>query len=150
LRATPGSSISHRLRDAPAVLARDQPRRAEDVLGLLAEHAGARDHRLDLDRVGAGERSGVGPAPEQLGRDGVHHLVGRLRRQDGRDQELKRRLKVELAVGVGVELVQPGDDRLDPPGIGATRPPRALRRAPFGGAARGRTLRALSGSRHER
>ena len=50
--------------------------------------------------VAAASARGVGVAGEQRRRDLVHPLVGALRGQDGRDQQLERVAVVELGVGV--------------------------------------------------
>ena len=94
-----GTEVDHRVRLGP-------------------EEAGRPKHGLHLVAVGAGERLGGGPAREQRGRDRVDHDVGRLGRQHRGDEQLQRRLEVELAVGVRVALEQRAVDAAGPAGEG--------------------------------
>src|SRR6476469_1742400 len=55
--------------------------------------------------VDCGVGSGVGVPREDVRGHHVHPLVGRLGREDRRDQQLEGVREVELAVGVGVPLV---------------------------------------------
>ena len=69
--------------------------------------------------------AGVGIPGEQRGRHHVHALVGALRRQDRRDEQLVRVRVVQRAVRVGIELREQLDDgaraRLRTPGSGHGR-----------------------------
>src|SRR5262245_3067968 len=69
--------------------------------------------RLELIARGPGHRVRVGITLEQCRRDHVHAGVGRLRRENGRDEELERRGVVKLRVSVRVlclELVEDAPD----------------------------------------
>ena len=101
-------------------------RRAEDALGLVAIEAGRHDDRLD--RRAASPRPACAGVPYLANSIGVTRLTRtsvRLRREDGRDQQLERRREVELAVGVGIERLEPVDD-------GGMRAPRPCRACPRG------------------
>ena len=69
-------------------------------LRLRAEETGGVNLRLELRRRRLRERARVGIALEQRRRDQVHALIGRLRREDRRDQQLEGVAVVELGVGV--------------------------------------------------
>src|SRR5689334_10356661 len=81
----------------------ERARHPDDALGLVAEEPGALDDLLDVLLLRARERFDRWIAREQDGRDHVDTLVGALRAQDRRDEQLKRRLEIELAVRVRVE-----------------------------------------------
>src|SRR5690606_38223350 len=60
--------------------------------------------------AGGGEVRRLGVVPEEPGRDHVHALIGTLRRQNRRDEQLVRIPEVEGALRVRVLGVQPPDD----------------------------------------
>ena len=62
----------------------------------------------------AASASGVGYRSEERRRDHVHAPIGALRAQDGRDEELERRLEVEGAVRIRIVL---GESSVDDRGI---------------------------------
>jgi len=73
-----------------AVLLDESACKADDGLCLTAEEAERGDERLDRCRLDARERPSVGESGEEGRRGFVHADVGRLRRQDDRDDELER------------------------------------------------------------
>ena len=92
----------------------DGARHSEQMLRLHPEEPARLDHRLELGGLGGRERRGVGILREQRRRDRIDHLVGRLRRQDGRDQQLIRTVVVELDMCVGPRFCERrGDPRRD-------------------------------------
>src|SRR6266508_2507125 len=90
----------HQLVHGPGYLAvvvlEQVPGGALDRLGLVAEEAGRAEEKLQLLAVGAGQVGDRRVAAEQLHGHLVDDHIGRLRRQDGRHQQLPRR-----AVGEG-------------------------------------------------
>jgi hypothetical protein len=97
-----------------AAVALDQgARHADQAPGLGAVEPRPEDQRLELGRLGDRQGRGVGVAGEQRRGQGVDHLVGRLRRQDRRAQELEGVGVIELAGGIGPGLGQAGGDRGD-------------------------------------
>src|SRR5262252_9507680 len=64
------------------------------------------DLRFEFGAGRAGKRTRVLVALEQCGRDGVDEDIGGLRRQNGRNQQLKRSLVIELGVGVRMLRLQ--------------------------------------------
>ena len=93
LRPTPGSSTSASIVSgiSPPCVSHELGRHAEERARLRAEEAGRLDLRLELVGRGARERRGVGIAREERRRDLVDALIGALRGQNRRDQELVRR-----------------------------------------------------------
>jgi hypothetical protein len=95
-----------------AAVALDQrPGHADQAPRLGAVEARLEDQRLERLGRRLGQRVGVGVPGEQRRRQRVDHLVGRLRGQDGRAQELEGVLVVELAGGVGPGRGQRRDQR---------------------------------------
>src|SRR5262249_26388730 len=92
--------------------ARDnRPATGADVARLGTEETGRLDVPLQLTQAGRGEVMYRREALEEGRRDEVDTLVGTLRRQDGGDQELQRRLVLQRARRVRIEL------REDPRGL---------------------------------
>ena len=91
---------------SPPKRASSAGRRALEALGLLAEEAGAADDLLQRRQRRLRHRLRRRVAPEQLGRHHVDPLVRALGGQDRRAHQLERRLAVELAVDVGVQLLE--------------------------------------------
>ena len=87
----------------------DRLRHAEQAAGLGAEEAGGADELLDPRRVGAGEIGRRRILGEQRRGHHVHALVGRLRRENRRDEQLVRIRMIERAAHVGIELRQAFD-----------------------------------------
>ncbi len=102
LRPTPGSSTSASivLGTLAAVVLRQRRRHADEGTGLRAEEAGGLDLRLELGGRRPRERAGVGISLEQRRRDLVDALVGALRRENRRDEQLVRRREIQLGVGI--------------------------------------------------
>ena len=85
---------------------------------LGAEEAGGLDLRLELGGRGPGERTRVRIALEERRRHLVHALVGALRRQDRRDEQLVGVREMQLGVGAGMlfgELLENVTRRRDVP-----------------------------------
>src|SRR5947208_1733583 len=121
-------------------------RHPDDGFGLVAEEPRAVDLLLQDLRVGAGVVLRRAILREQRRGDQVDPRVGGLRRQDGGDQQLERALVVQRAGGVGIGLLETGDDLAD------ARPPLGLRlvaRAParWGFCLRGHQPAATSRAR---
>ena len=76
-----------------------------------AEEPGRVNLRLELAGVAFASAGGVGIALEQRRRDHVHALVGRLRRQDRRHQQLERVPVVQLGVRVRMLRLELVEDR---------------------------------------
>ena len=81
-----------------------------DGLGLLVEVARRADVLRQFLHIRGRERFRVGIFLEQRPRHLVDALVGALRRQDGRHQQLHRRFPLQLVACVGVMLVQSLED----------------------------------------
>ena len=75
---------------------------ADQGLRFLAEEAGGFDLLLERWRTSFRQGGRIQVALEQGGCDEVDPRIGRLRRQDGGDQQLERRPVVQLSVGVRV------------------------------------------------
>ena len=92
LRPTPGSAVScvHVGRHPSAVGLDQRLRHADQRLRLGAEEPGRVNLRLELRGGRLGQRPRVRIAGEQRGRHQVHALVGRLRRENRRHQQLER------------------------------------------------------------
>ena len=58
--------------------------------------------RFELFGSGIRKRRGRGVAPEKRRRDAIDACIGRLGRQNGRDQELVRIFVLQLSIGVRV------------------------------------------------
>ncbi len=69
----------------------------DEALGLLAKESRRVDQHLHLGWIRIGEFVRTWKPFEQLGGDRVHHLVGALGREDGRGQELERRVVAQGA-----------------------------------------------------
>src|SRR3954468_21380854 len=92
----------------------DGVRRAPDAFGLAPKKSGRANHFLQ--RGGGGFRV-IGCSAvlrEQGRRYGVHSFIGALGGQYGRDQQLERIPKIELAVRVRINLRQRLYQRRDP------------------------------------
>ena len=74
---------------------------------------------LDVGRIRVGEVGGRRVLREQRRRHHVDALVGGLRRQDRRDEQLERVAVVQCAAHIGIEVAQPAHDL-----VGAVRAPR--------------------------
>src|SRR5690348_11769932 len=83
---------------------------AEQRAGLGAEEARRADLALELLRPGLRQRVGSWIRLEQTGRDHVDALVGALRRENGGDQQLERRVEVERDLGVGISALEGVED----------------------------------------
>jgi hypothetical protein len=103
--------LRHRLRDVPMMPFADRCRHAGERFGLGAEEAGRLNLRLELGGGRPVQRRRVWIALEQRRRDLVHALVGALRGENRRDQELVRRGEVKLGIRAGMlalELLHDG------------------------------------------
>ena len=87
--------LIHIARHFAAVLFDDALACRLDVLGLVAEEAGALNHFFQLLDRRIGHFASRRPAAEQFRRDHVHARVGALGRKDRRDQQLERRFVFE-------------------------------------------------------
>jgi hypothetical protein len=85
---------------------------ADEGLGLLAEEPGGDDEPFDVPGRGGRERPRVGIPIEERRRDLVDARVGRLRGEDGGDQQLEGVPIVKLGVGAGVFRLEEVDDPL--------------------------------------
>ena len=134
LRPMPGSvtSVSRSRGSSPPKSFADRRRDAAKRLGLLAKEPGRMDQRLELSGIGGGERARRRIAREERRRDHVDPLVGTLRRQDGRDEQLPGVLVTQRTPGVGIRV---GEGPVD---LAGPRPARFrdLRRRGTGRAAR--------------
>ena len=108
-----GGQLIHRPRDLAAVIFHQRRGHAAQALGLVAEEAGRLDVLLHRLPRGGGIVCGGLVLAEQVFRDLVHALVGALRRQDRRHQQLQRRAVVQAALGVGICPLQDRQDRRD-------------------------------------
>ena len=142
----------HRVRHFAAVLFGDRRRHADQRFRFRAEETGRLDDGFELGGGGAGKRPGGGVAGEQGRRDLVHALVGALRGEDGRREQLERIAVIELGIRVRMLRFQPCHDAarsrriLDSATAGRRRFLRFLR----GGAARRRGLSCWRRSRRSR
>lgn len=71
-------------------------------LGLVAVKTCRMDEPLELGQLGSRQRRRIGEASKQFGRHAIDPLISALRREDRGNQQLQRRLKVQLAVGIGI------------------------------------------------
>ena len=112
LRPTPGErhEIVELRRDLAAEVLLQRRCHPDEVLRLRAEEAGRLDQLLDLVGIGVGEVGRRRVLREQRGRDHVDALVGALRGEDRRDEQLVRVRVVQRAVRVGVQLLQAAHD----------------------------------------
>ncbi len=92
----------HRARHLAAMGLDDLGRHTQERTRLGAEEPGRLNLRLELVGRRPGERAGVRVAAEERRRDLIDALVGALRRQDRRDQELVGVREMQLGVGVRV------------------------------------------------
>src|SRR5213594_1001352 len=74
----------------------------DQTLRLVAEEARAPDHLLELLWIGIGERLCSWKSSEDERRHHVDALVGALRAEDCRNQQLEGRFVIELSVRVGI------------------------------------------------
>ena len=95
-----GSQSGHGGGHLAVVLGHERLRKALDGLRLHAEEAGGLELRFELRRARGSQRACIGIAREERGRDLVHALVRRLRRQHRCHEELERRPEIELGEGV--------------------------------------------------
>src|SRR4051812_12002190 len=93
-----------------AVMLGDRGRHADETLRFVAKESGALDHLLEL--LGLRRRKSFGRCitTKERGGDHVHALVGALRAEDRRDEELERCLEVERAVRVRIASSQARED----------------------------------------
>jgi hypothetical protein len=89
------------------------PGHSDERLGLLAEKTSRQNQLFELGGRCRRQRPSVRVAGKESWRDYVYALVRRLRRQDGRDEQLERVAIVQLGVGVGVLLCQRPNDATD-------------------------------------
>src|SRR5581483_3762574 len=94
--------LVHVGRHLAAMLGDESLRHAEQRLRLRAKKPGGVDQRFELRRRRLRERLRVRIFLEQHRRDQVDARVGRLRRQDRRDEQLERVPVMQLGVGVGM------------------------------------------------
>src|SRR6185437_7044915 len=80
---------------------------AEDDVGLVPKEACRLDDLFDIFLLRGAERGGRSIALEQRRRHQVDALVGALRAEDRRDEELEGRLEVERAVGAWIVRGEP-------------------------------------------
>ena len=114
LRPTPGSAsrLSRSRGHLAAVLLEQDAAGGDDVARLAlvqADRAHVLRQALDAEVEDRARRVGH---REQLARGEVHALVGRLRREDHRHQQLERRAVLELGRRVRIERAQPLEQRL--------------------------------------
>ena len=74
------------------------------MLGLGTVEAERVDDVFDVLRIRCGQGCGIGETREQLGRDGVHPLVGRLGAEHGGYQQLQGRSEIQGAFRVRERL----------------------------------------------
>ena len=86
--------------------ARRRRRHAHERPRLRAEEACRLNLRLELLGRRPRERAGVRVSLEERGRDLVDALVGALRGEDRRDEQLVRRREVQLGIGIRVLLCE--------------------------------------------
>src|SRR6185437_142501 len=94
-------------RHAAAVPFGDRRRHTDEALGLVAEEARRLDDLFHVALFGGGERGGSGIPLEQHGRHHVDALVGALRAEDRRDEELEGGREVERPRGGGIGRREP-------------------------------------------
>ena len=99
------------LRDLAPVIRHQRLRAAGDALRLRAEEPRRPNDLLDLGQLRRREVFRGGITGEERGRHRVHPLVRALGGEDGGDQEFERVAVVEFAIGVGIDLRQPVEDR---------------------------------------
>jgi hypothetical protein len=85
----------------------------DQVSRLGAKKPGGMDNSFKLHEVSCGQRHRVWVTAKQLRRHHVDALVGRLRAENGRNQQLVRRLERELAHRVAPRFVQGAEDGCD-------------------------------------
>jgi threonine aldolase len=112
LRSHPGKccQLGPRRGDLSPVPLHQRRRHALEGTRFGAEEAAASDEPFQLGGVRRGQRAGVGVAPEHLGGDHVHPLVGALGREDDGDHELQGRGVVQLDPGFGHRFAEPVQD----------------------------------------
>ncbi len=97
-------------RDLAAEIGENFAGGADHRFGFVVEEAGGADVPGELGLVRRGEIADGGVFAEQRRRHHVDALVGALRRENGGDQQLPRAVVVERAGGVGISLVENGED----------------------------------------
>jgi len=97
-------------RHLAAVLGDERLGHTDQGFGLLSKEAGGLDLLFERRLARGGERRRVRILCEQRRRHHVHPRIGRLRRQDRRDEQLERVAVVELRVRIGMLLGQCFDD----------------------------------------
>ena len=91
---------------------------------LRAPEPDGADDLAHLGDVGCGQRFGVRPAPEELGRHLVHGSIGGLRREEHRDHELIGIAEPESALYLRIQLAHTPAHLDGPLPLGAFRLPR--------------------------
>src|SRR5205085_5911237 len=104
------SQLFHGARNLSIVVGDYRLRHADQALRLVAEESRWTDYRLDICWLRFSEFVRRWPAAEEFRRDLVDPHVGALGGHDRRGGELVRVAEVELAVCVGIQLLQPRDD----------------------------------------
>jgi hypothetical protein len=92
----------HVSRDLTAMFSDQGARHSQQRLRLLAEETCRNDLLLECGLPGARERLGVGISRKECGSDHVHARIGRLRRENCRDEQLERVAIVKFGIGVRV------------------------------------------------
>src|SRR6266508_2912308 len=85
-------------------------RHSKQALRLVAKKTGAPDHLLESLDLGTREIARTWKCAKELRRYHVDPLVGALRAENRRDEQLKRRLEVELGSCVGVLALETGEN----------------------------------------
>lgn len=98
-----GDQLLHALRHFAGMAFNQGPGAADEVFRLVAEKPGGANKILKFDGVGGSQGRSVGITAEKVGGHLIDPEIGTLRRKDGSDKQLQGRLKVQRALGVGIE-----------------------------------------------
>ena len=94
----------HRIGDLAIETVTQHCGQSQQMLGLGTVEAERVDDVFDVLRIRCGQGCGIGETREQLGRDGVHPLVGRLGAEHGGYQQLQGRSEIQGAFRVRERL----------------------------------------------
>jgi hypothetical protein len=111
----------HRARHFATVMLDEFAAAILDVLGLAAEKSGGLDELLQFRARRVRKICRRAVFFEQFRRDEVDALVRALRGKDNGDEQLERVRVSQLAVRVGISLLETGDDFFQPRGFGLER-----------------------------
>src|ERR1700747_1469672 len=133
----------HRSRHLAVTFLHDFLARTDDGFCFVMVKAGRTDFLLDIVRIRVGERRWSRILLEKTGRNHIHALIGGLRRENRRDQKLKRIVMLQCSRRCGIGFVKPAQNRLHTLRIGCA-PERAAAWRSLGGSRSSRKVACLA------